>query len=132
MNHSALIREVHCFGDGCDDCRRFSGCQRSVLQQTGEALTIDVTHRKIMLPIVLTNFEDWHNAGMIETRGRLGFALKAKDVFLASQLAGQNHLERYDSIQFDLAGLVDDTHSASRNLLEQLIVAKILTALGGR
>ena len=82
-----------------------------------------------MLPLVLTDLEDRHDARMVEIGGRLGLGVEAFDVVLIGELAGQDHLEGDNAVEADLPGLKDDAHAAAGDLPDNLIVAKVADAL---
>ena len=64
---------------------------------------------------------------MTEIRGSFGFGMKAADFRFARQPSAQNHLQSHHTIQRRIARLVDDTHSASRNFINQDVVAESLS-----
>jgi hypothetical protein len=75
---------------------------------------------------MLAAFVNRHDSRMIETRSRFGFGPEPLDVQIAGHLPGQNHLQGYYSIKFDLTSLVNDPHSSTSNFLDDLVVAKYL------
>src|SRR4051812_38756789 len=61
---------------------------------------------------------------MIELRGSAGFRLKSLDVRRRSELAGENHLERDDSIERSLPSSINDAHSAAGDLFEKFVIGE--------
>ena len=105
--------------------RRLPGLQWSVPQRGGQALAGDVGHRKIMLPVVLTNFVNRHDARMIQIRRRFGFGMKPPHFVLAGQLTGQDHLHGNRPIEPRLPCAINDTHAAPRDLFDQFVLAEV-------
>ena len=68
---------------------------------------------------------------MVQVGRRLGFALKALHVLRGGQFSGQDHLERDDAAQADLAGPVNYAHAAARDLFQQFVIADV-TDFGSR
>ena len=59
---------------------------------------------------------------MIQCRGSLGFALEAAESLLIfGHFIGQE-LEGHKATEFDILGLIDDTHPAATQLLDDAIV----------
>jgi hypothetical protein len=56
--------------------------------------------------------------------GRLRLRLEALHLLRRRQPAGQDHLQRDEPLEADLPGLVDDTHAAAGDLLQQLVLAE--------
>ena len=51
-------------------------------------------------------------------------AAKSQHLLFAGELARQDHLERHDPVQADLARLVDHAHAAAGDFLQQFVIAK--------
>ena len=89
-----------------------------------QALALDEPHAEVMLPVVLADLVDRHDAGMVEVGGGLGLGVEPLDVGVVGELAGEDHLEGHGAVQADLPRLVDDPHAAAGDLAEQLVVAE--------
>ena len=74
---------------------------------------------------MFADFVDRHDVRMVEIGRRLCFRLEALHVARRCELPGQDHLDRDDSIQADLAGAVYHAHSAASEHLDQFVVAEI-------
>ena len=70
----------------------------------GQTFAVDETHRKIMLPLMLADFMDRHDARMIEVCRRLGLGVEALDIGVVSKLPRQDHLECDRAVQARLPG----------------------------
>ena len=60
-------------------------------------------------------------------KGDITVNKKPLDVFFASQLPGQDHLQRDDAVQAYLPRFVHDTHPPLAEFLEDLVVGDRLT-----
>ena len=74
--------------------------------------------------ITLADFVNRHHPGMIQTGRCLGFAIKAPHFLATGQVPGLDHLQGHDSVQPDLSSFVDNSHSPSIDLLQQLVLTK--------
>src|SRR5262249_13882447 len=59
---------------------------------------------------------------------RFRFRAEAQHFVFAGELAGEDHLDCYDSVEADLARPVNHTHPASGDLFQEFVVAKALTS----
>ncbi len=123
MDHALPMGIVDRLGHGGHELRRLAGRQRSLGQPHGEALTVDVTHREIMLALLLADFKDRQDVRMVQQGRCLRLLMEAIVVGLRGEVAGQDHLHRHGAAQADLAGLVNHAHAAAGDLLEQFVVA---------
>ena len=72
--------------------------------------------------MLVVNFVDRANVGMIQCRGRLGFALKAAEgLRIFGYVIGQE-LESHKATEFDVLSLIDHTHAATTELLDDAVV----------
>jgi hypothetical protein len=75
--------------------------------------------------LVLPDLEDGDDFGMVEGSRRRGLGREPFDIVGRSELSGEDHLEGDNAIGLDLPRVVNDPHSIARDLLEQLIAAKV-------
>ena len=68
----------------------------------------------------LADVVDLDDVGVLEAGDGLGLLVEPRQGDGAGVGAGQDHLERDQTIQVDLAGLVNDPHAAPAQLLEDL------------
>ena len=72
--------------------------------------------------VLVVNFVDGADVRMIQCRGSLGFALKAAECLrVFGYLVGQE-LEGDKATELDILGLVDHTHPAAAQLLDDAVV----------
>ncbi len=81
---------------------------------------------------MLTDLEDRHDAWMIQLRRGFGLGVEPLHVLFASELTGQDHLQRDDPIQIDLPRFEDDAHAAAGNLFQQLVVTEVANLVTNR
>ncbi len=94
VDHAAPVGILDGVGNAPSQPGGLSGRQRSVGQALGEAMSVDKTHRKVMLPLVLSHLENRDDPRMVKVGGSLGLGVEALDVCLVGKLSGQDHLER--------------------------------------
>ena len=104
---------------------RFAGRQRTFGHFRCQARSLDVGHGEVVLSLVLADFENGHDAWMVELRRCFCLGMKPLDLLRAGQLSGKDQLQGHDPLEVHLAGLVDDAHPAARDLLQQLIIAEV-------
>src|SRR5690348_828969 len=111
MQNSALMRVVDGFGDGLDAGRGLSGSERLVANKFAETLAFDEFHGKKGLAVVLTDFVNGDDVGMLQAGGSLGFGAKSFDEWVAGKLSGEEHFDGDDAIQRALTGAIDHAHA---------------------
>ena len=60
------------------------------------------------------------------TGGGLGFRAESLHLRRGGEIPGADHFERHRSVQGDLAGEINDSHSARRDLALQFVIAEIV------
>ena len=98
MNNSVLMRVLDRIRDFANQFRSLARKQRTAFDFLRKTLTLDITHRKIMLTVNIANFVDWDDRRMLESSGCFRFALKTPDVLSRCQLPLKNHLYRDNAI----------------------------------
>ena len=91
----------------------------------GEVAPLDELHAEIALAVVLADFVNRDDAGVVEQRDGLGLVLEPAQVGVVGQHAGLDHLEGDGSVEADLPGLVDDAHAAAAQLFLNLVIAEV-------
>jgi hypothetical protein len=72
--------------------------------------------------MLVVNFVDGANVGMVQRGGSLGFALKAAErLRVFGYIVGQK-LERHKATEFHILSLVDHTHAAAAEFLDNAVV----------
>src|SRR5208282_4313823 len=105
------------FSNARHERRRVTLRQRSAAQPRRQTAAFDEAHRKEMLPVVLADFENRHDARVIEPGACLGFKVETLDLLIGSPVPCLDHLESDKALQLVLPGLVHHPHAAASNLL---------------
>src|SRR5262245_39533313 len=66
---------------------------------------------------------------MLQPGQRLALDAEASQLGTSRIAASQDHLERYNAVGFDLAGAIDNAHSAAAQLAENLVTGRSDDAL---
>ncbi len=83
--------------------------------------------------VLVVNFVDGADVRMIQGRGSLGFALEAAECLRVFGYVVRQELKGDEATEFDILGLVDHTHPAATELLDDAVVRDRLPhKLGGR
>ena len=107
---------------------RWQGTADNLLRQ---ALAFNEGHREIMLTVVLADFEDRDDPRMVEFGRRLGLGIEPFDVTVVGKLPGQNHFQSHDPVEVYLPGLENDSHAATGDFVQQLVVAEVANGHAG-
>ncbi len=134
MEDAALVGVVH--GAGQRD-QQFGGAagivQVAVGNETGKTAAFEQPHAEVLDAVVLTDFIERHDVGVVQVGGGLRLDAEPLDEFGRGQAAGQDHLEGDKTVQTDLPGLVDHAHGAAGDFLDQFVIAEIAQGgAGGR
>ncbi len=70
---------------------------------------------------MLADLKDLHDVGMLQPRDRLGFNAEARQARRPRVDAGQDHLQRDDTVSLHLPRLVDNPHPALTEDVEDLV-----------
>ena len=72
--------------------------------------------------MLFVNFMDGADVGMVQRGGGFGFALEAAErLRILCDIVGQE-FQRDKAVELDVLGLVDDTHPATAELLDNAVV----------
>ncbi len=106
--------------DGLDNIGGLLRIEGDLLQMLFQIAAFDQLHTKVQPPLMFSNFVDRDNVRMRKRRNCLGFQPKS----IAIGTMALDHLQRDDTIQLGVTGLVDNPHPADANFLQHLIVTK--------
>ena len=98
------------------DLKAFGG--DAVLQ----GLPLQQFHGDERVPPVLVNIVDRADVGMVEGGGGLGLTLEALQRLMVLGHFFRQEFERNEAVELGVLGLVDDTHSAAPELLQDAVV----------
>ncbi len=98
------------------------GFHRSACNLVPQREAVQKLHSDEGLPSLLSNFIDCADIGMVEGRRRLSLSLESGQCLrVFGDIIGQE-LQRYESVQRYVLSLVDHTHPAVAELLDDPIV----------
>src|SRR5215472_16407337 len=121
MQHSPLMRESYCFGDGCYQLRRLPSGQGLVLSHVGEAAALNQVHREVQLPTVFTHFVDRNDVRMVQAGRCLCLPLKTSDECFIGKLATQENLDRHLPVKTQLSRAIDDSHASTGKFFQKFV-----------
>src|SRR2546423_1728931 len=84
---------------------------------------VDKVQPEVEVAVALPDVVDLDDVRMLEPAGSRGFPQESQLLVLARERPREHDLERDDPVQVALAGLVDGSHAAPRDLLQDLILA---------
>src|SRR5689334_5355202 len=87
-----------------------------------EGLAVEELHRDERVALMLVDLVDRADVGMIQGRRGLGLALEAAECLgIFGDVVGKE-FQRDEPLELGVLGLVDDTHPAAAQLLENSVV----------
>lgn len=98
---------------------------RLASQARAQVGPVHQAHAEIVLPLVLTYLVDRHDVRVREAGRSLSLGLEAFDQLRRCQRSRADEFHGDHPAQSDLPGFKDDAHAAPRNLLNQLVIAKV-------
>src|ERR1700687_5600449 len=102
--------------------------QRSASNAVLQRQAIQKFHGDERLAVLVVNFVDGADVGMIQCGGRLGYALKATECLRVFGYVVGQELEGHKATEFDILSLVDHTHPSAAQLLDDAVMRDGLTA----
>jgi hypothetical protein len=90
--------------------------------QLAQRLALDVFHGDIVNAVLLIDVVYVNDVGMIQGRGRLSFLDKSSFAFGVSDLLRRKDLQGNRTGEVSIPGLVDHSHPALAQLVEDLVV----------
>ena len=94
------------------------------LQDFGEALAVDESHRKIVHSSLAADRIDRHDVRMFQRRRGPGLVLEPLQLLFVEHAGKGQHFERHRAAQRNLLGLIDDPHAAAADFANQAEVAQ--------
>jgi hypothetical protein len=113
---------VECIGDlNCERHHRFC-VHRLSCNPVLERQPIQKLHGDERFAVLVVNFVDRANVGMVQRGGSLGFALKAAECLrVFGYIVGQK-LQSDKAVELDIFSLVDHTHATATELFDDAVV----------
>src|SRR4051794_40590714 len=126
MHDSFAVRRVQPLSNLYPQRQARFQVHRASANQVFEGGTVKELHRQESAAVLFSDVVDGADIGMIQRRRCLRFALKAgQDLRVAGDIVRQK-LQRHKAMQAHVFSFVDDSHSASTELLEDAVVRNCL------
>ncbi len=127
MEDAFGVRRVERIGDLRGDVEHVPQLERAPGEAPIERLAVEQLHGEIELSPVLIEAVDRADVRMVQRRGGARLAAETFDRFIARRIAGRQHLQCDLAPQLRVLGAVHNPHSASAQLVEDLVVPEGLT-----
>jgi hypothetical protein len=124
VKDSVVVGMLHRFRNRPYVCRRLQSRERMFASEFREIRTIHPIHRKPRQPVGLTDIMNRNDSGMIQPCRSFRFGTESTLHTGCSEVACGEHLHRDDSVEFLLACPIDDSHPATSDLLQELIISQ--------
>ena len=95
----------------------------------GQRLALNQFHAKETSALVLADFENLNDVGMIELCGGNGLGVKTFAVCLGGEVTFEDHLDRDLFAVCDAGRAIHDSHSTSTNFGFERVVSKLTRQL---
>ena len=86
-----------------------------------QGCTIEKFHHDVGAPILLADVVNHADVGMVEGGGSLRFTLETRQGLRVFRYIIRQELERHEAVQAGVLGLVNHTHSAAAQLLDDAV-----------
>ncbi len=122
MNDAFAVGRIERIGNFDGDGKKLLGLEGLSANPVLQGLAAEVLHDHKGTAIVLADIVDGADVGMVERRGSLRFTLETRQgLRIATELVGQE-LQRHEAVKAGVLGLVDHTHAAAAELLNDAVM----------
>src|SRR5262245_31746952 len=119
---------VHRPGQGLNEPRRSLGRLRFAGDEPVQASPVHTFESQIRPALRLADLVDLDDVRVLQLGYNFSLTPKSGQFKLPRQQPGPDHLERYDAIELELAGLVHDAHPAAAQFAQKLEARHRLTS----
>src|SRR5258706_3353404 len=120
-----VVRKINRLRDDFQVTRGNAGGERSFARDLRQAASVDIVHGEIILSFVLSHLVDGNNVGMLQAGRRRGFRTEPLNEFGRGILAEEQQLDCDNAAESDLPRLVNYTHAAVGDFLQQLVITEV-------
>ena len=120
------VGRVQCVGNLNGDVEQGLAVQRAAGNAVLQRLAIQELHGNEWLSLGLADLIDGADVGMIERRCRAGLAAEALQRLRVLGYVRRKEFESYETAEFSVFGLVDDTHPPAAQLLGDAVMRDCL------
>ena len=122
VNDARRVRRIESIGNVDSKRQQLFQFKRPPTNTMLERHTVQELHRDEGLPVLLANVVNGADVGMIQSRGRLGFALKARQSLrILGDIVGKE-LQRDEAMQPRVFRLIDHAHAAAVEPFDNTVV----------
>ena len=132
MQNTAFVGVLDCAGHRDHQPGRGAEIGAEHEKSVRQVSAFDKLHAEEAAATMVANLVDRHNVRMVKVGYGLGFLAEPPRVVTCCTRAVPDHLECDQAVQAPLSCPVDDTHPATRNLAQQLVIAQVTIALWTR
>src|SRR5258708_19060145 len=122
VNNSLGVGCVERVGNFDSEIKQALQLDSRAQDQIPESLALQIFHHQKQSSLVLSDFVNGANIGMIQRRGRTSLAPEALQRLRIIRQSIGKKLERYEPAELDDFGLMHDPHPATANLPEKPVI----------
>ncbi len=123
MKNTLRMCVLNRFGHLPDPLDSMTDRNRSFPATPGQVLTLNIVHGEELLVVEFSEFVNGYDVGVPQSGDDLCFRSESFDKGTRGEGAGQDHFERDQPVETDLACFVDDAHASTSDDAEQLVIA---------
>src|SRR5215467_2502819 len=129
VQNAVLMRVVHSARHFHNEFHRAPDRHRLALDCFVKLAAFDKLHAEVALPITLADLVNGNNAWMLQAGRGFRFPAKTLQVRFGGPGAKADHFERYSAIEALLVRAINYALTATANLLQQFVIAKVCKRL---
>ena len=122
VHNSAGVGGIERVGDLDSQIEQLFNLERTALDLVFEGYAVQILHGDEGLPVLLADVVNGADIGMVQGRGRLRFALEAAEGLRIFGYIFGKELQRDEAVQSRVFGLVNHTHAAATEHLNDSVV----------
>ena len=124
MNDPFGVGGIKGVSDVNGDGKKYFHFQRTPGDAVLQRPPVQKLHGDERFAVLVVNFVDRADVGMVQCRGRLGFALETAECLRVFGYVVGQELEGHKAIELHVLGLVDHTHPAAAQLLDDAVMGE--------
>ena len=125
MQYTSQVGVMDGPGHGRQESCRSPGVRSELGQMLGQISSLDQLHAVIAETPMDTDLIDRHDVGVVKLGDRLRLVAEPLYIGLGRAFAGPDDLEGDSTVQAPLSRAVHDSHAATRDLAEYLVIPHV-------